>query len=214
MSTTGNQPRGIIPTVDLSPLFTTDSAETEKTAAGRALVAACHNLGFVILKGHGLSAREIHEAFTWTRKLFALSEEEKMKAPHPEGNMPHRGYSGIGKEKVYSPEDLGSNSAEEGNENVGEELRKISDFKVFSFLSSYLLKSKVAKDGDNNRKATKLEASTMISSKISGFPRISSPDFAATLPHYMNDSPAWRALFSVRLVLVLAVMMTKLPMLR
>jgi len=130
----GKQPRGI-PTVDLSPLFTTDSTETEKTAAGRALVAACHDLGFVILKGHGLSAQEIHEAFTWTRKLFALSEEEKMKAPHPEGNMPHRGYSGIGKEKVYSPEDLGGNSGDgKGNGNVGEELRKISDFKVYQSL--------------------------------------------------------------------------------
>jgi len=105
----------------------TDTAQ-ERFAAGRALVEACHDLGFVIVKGHGLSNQEIGDAFPWTKRLFDLTVEEKMKAPHPPGNMPHRGYSGIGKEKVYTPDDLGRHM---GEANVGQQLRKISDFKVF-----------------------------------------------------------------------------------
>lgn len=130
-ATSGNQPRGIA-TVDLSPFFTSDKSATdtaqERLAAGRALVEACHDLGFAIVKGHGLSKQEISNAFAWTKKLFDLPVEDKMKAPHPPGNMPHRGYSGIGKEKVYSPDDLGRHA---GDANVGQQLRKISDFKVF-----------------------------------------------------------------------------------
>ncbi|KAK1758883.1 Clavaminate synthase-like protein [Echria macrotheca] len=128
-ATTDNQ-RPAIATVDLSPFFASEESATntaqERLAAGSALVQACHDLGFVIIKGHGLSKQEIDDAFSWTTKLFDLPFEEKMKAPHPPGNMPHRGYSGIGKEKVYSAADLGEQTEDA---DVAQQLRKISDFK-------------------------------------------------------------------------------------
>lgn len=34
-----------------------------------------------------------------SKRLFDLSLEDKMKAPHPEGMTPHRGYSGFGRER-------------------------------------------------------------------------------------------------------------------
>lgn len=120
----------ITETVDLSPFFTETSRtlpDSERLKAGRALVEALHSFGFVKVVGHGLSTQEIGEALGWTKKLFDLPYEDKMRAPHPPGPMPHRGYSGIGKEKVYSKDDLEANSAEG---DVGKVLRKISDFKV------------------------------------------------------------------------------------
>ena len=41
--------------------------------------------------------------------------------------MPHRGYSGFGKEKVYSQDDV---ARHDGDGDVGKQLRKISDYKV------------------------------------------------------------------------------------
>ena len=138
-ATPGKQPQAIA-TVDLSPFFTGEQSATntaqQRLAAGHALVEACHDLGFVTVKGHGLSKQEIGDAFAWTKRLFDLPVEEKMKAPNPPGNMPHRGYSGIGKEKIYSPDDLGRHT---GKANVGQQLRKISDFKVFPSSSQVFL---------------------------------------------------------------------------
>ncbi|KAI0106397.1 Clavaminate synthase-like protein [Nemania sp. FL0031] len=94
--------------------------------AGRALVGALHDLGFVQITGHGISQQEIDEVLAWNKALFDLPYADKMKAPHPPGPIPHRGYSGIGKEKVYSQADVQARS-DEGD--IGQSLRKISDFK-------------------------------------------------------------------------------------
>ncbi|KAI2777391.1 Clavaminate synthase-like protein [Daldinia loculata] len=120
---------GPIQTVDISPLLTEASdslADLELLRAGQALVRALHTLGFVKVTGHGIEKHEIETALAWSKKLFDLPYEDKMKAPHPPGNMPHRGYSGIGREKVYSPADVEANAAAG---NLAQELRKISDFK-------------------------------------------------------------------------------------
>ncbi|KAI2618344.1 Clavaminate synthase-like protein [Hypoxylon sp. NC1633] len=118
-----------IATVDVSP-FTAEAGrnppDSERLKAGQALVEALHNLGFVKITGHGIQRDEIRDALAWTKKLFDLPYEEKMKAPHPPGPMPHRGYSGLGKEKVYSQEDLKSHG---DVADVSQEMRKISDFK-------------------------------------------------------------------------------------
>lgn len=117
-----------IPTVDLSP-FTGDEkdgrpfTDTDRENAGKALVAACHSLGFVNITGHGLTKPEISQAFGWVRRLFDLPLSDKMKAPHPPTAMPHRGYSGLGQEKVYSKADV-------AHGETGEDLRKVLDFKA------------------------------------------------------------------------------------
>ncbi|KAI1418056.1 Clavaminate synthase-like protein [Hypoxylon sp. FL1857] len=118
-----------IATVDVSP-FTTEAKrlpDSERLKAGQALVEALHDLGFVRVTGHGIKKAEIREALAWTKSLFDLPNEDKMKAPHPPGPMPHRGYSGIGREKVYSQAEVKAHDSA-GN-NIGQELRKITDFK-------------------------------------------------------------------------------------
>ncbi|KAI1881152.1 hypothetical protein JX265_001392 [Neoarthrinium moseri] len=118
-----------IATIDLSPFSASKrntSTDSQRLKVGQDLVEALHRLGFVKVTGHGMSKDEINKALDWTKRLFDLPECEKMKAPHPPGPMPHRGYSSIGKEKVYSQDDVDSQTA---SGNVEKTLRKISDFK-------------------------------------------------------------------------------------
>ncbi|RDW61360.1 hypothetical protein BP5796_11252 [Coleophoma crateriformis] len=114
-----------IPTVDLSA-FVTATNEAAKQEAADKLVQVCHRLGFVAITGHGISKALLAEAFAWSKKLFDLPLEEKMKAPHPVEATPHRGYSHPGKEKVYGYDDL---NEKEVNDSKGQSLRKIPDFK-------------------------------------------------------------------------------------
>ena len=79
------------------------------------------------IKGHGISPKTLAKAFDFYQKLFALSVEDKMKAPNPEGRTLYRGYSALGREKAYTTEDM---------EGMGEEKRKaarqIVNYKVSS----------------------------------------------------------------------------------
>ena len=79
-----------IPVVDLST-FATESSTESRLESARALYKACHELGFVQIQG--LEPQLIREAFDWSTKLYSLPHGEKMKAPHPDGPMPHRGFS-------------------------------------------------------------------------------------------------------------------------
>ena len=81
-----------IPIVDLSTFGAQGNAESRSESA-RALHKACHELGFVQITGHGVEPGLLREAFDWSDKLFGLSHDEKMKAPHPDGPVPHRGLS-------------------------------------------------------------------------------------------------------------------------
>lgn len=118
-----------IPTLDISPFFTQDAPDDERFRSAKLFVEALHDFGFAKVTGHGLSTDEVAEALDWVQKLFGLPYDEKMKAPHPPGPMPHRGYSGIGKEKVYSQEDIDTHAASD-QVDVNQQLRKISDYKV------------------------------------------------------------------------------------
>ena len=79
-----------IPIVDLSSFATEGSTESRLESA-RALYKACHDLGFVQISGHGVKPELLEEAFDWSKKLYSLPHDEKMKAPHPNGPTPHRG---------------------------------------------------------------------------------------------------------------------------
>ena len=72
-----------------------------------------------------MSTGLLRRAFEMSMNLFDLPMEEKMKAPHPKGSMPHRGYSAPGKEKAFTKEDL-----ETDDEARRESLRKIMDCKA------------------------------------------------------------------------------------
>jgi hypothetical protein len=45
-----------------------------------------------------LSPNDLWKAFNLAENLFNLLYEDKMKAPHPDGMVPHRGYSGMGRD--------------------------------------------------------------------------------------------------------------------
>ena len=113
-----------IPVVDLSA-FPSGSLQQRQNAA-QGLTSACQSLGFVYIVGHGVSPELVQEAFDWSKKFYDLSHEDKMKAPHPPGSSPHRGYSHPGLEKVYSKQE-----SEDGavKESQGRSLRQVMDFK-------------------------------------------------------------------------------------
>lgn len=89
-----------IPIIDFSTWTTGDQPLPLRLKVGKDLVEACHNTGFVYIKNHGLSESLLTEAFTWSKKFFSLSEQEKALAAHPPGSEIFRGYSRIGHETV------------------------------------------------------------------------------------------------------------------
>lgn len=96
-------PKGrVVPTIDLSSFTNESSNDEQRVQAAQALVEALHSFGFAKVSGYGMSRQEVDGALGWVKRLFDLPTSEKMKAPHPPTPMPHRGYSGIGIEKVHS----------------------------------------------------------------------------------------------------------------
>lgn len=92
-----------VPIVDLSP-FTSSEANnlnSQKQAAND-LAEKLHGNGYVGIVGHGVPPELLQKAFQISKTLFDLPYEDKMKAPHPDGTVPHRGYSAIGREKGYA----------------------------------------------------------------------------------------------------------------
>ena len=67
----------------------------------------------------------LQQAFHVSKKLFDLPYETKMKAPHPEGLSPHRGYSSFGKEKTAE-----KTAKEAADEAQREYYAQITDFKA------------------------------------------------------------------------------------
>lgn len=89
-----------VPIVDFSAFARDDASPDDRARTAHELVDAFTNVGFVYLCGHGVDEDLVNESFNWSAKLFALPYETKMRAPHPPDGAYHRGYSGVGKEKV------------------------------------------------------------------------------------------------------------------
>ncbi|KAL4758793.1 isopenicillin N synthase family dioxygenase [Aspergillus foveolatus] len=87
-----------IPIIDLEPARSGGPEELANLA--HEIYQAFQHIGFAYIKNHGVPQDLIDEAFRWSAKFFALPESEKNKAPHPPEGSYHRGYSGIGREKV------------------------------------------------------------------------------------------------------------------
>jgi isopenicillin N synthase-like dioxygenase len=109
-----------IPIVDFSRWHT----NSDKQAVAHELVEACRNVGFVYIINHGLAQQSLDDAFATAKRLFELSHEEKMQAPHPPGPEVHRGYSYPGLEKVS--QHLGG---KDDDADVAEKLREVTDCK-------------------------------------------------------------------------------------
>jgi isopenicillin N synthase-like dioxygenase len=104
--------------VDFSP-FVEGSSESKKEIAIE-IDKSFQELGFVTLRNHGIPKASIEEAFKWSEMFFTLPKDIKALAPHPPGYEHHRGWSGIGEEKV---------SQHVYNEDDLQELRKVQDVK-------------------------------------------------------------------------------------
>ncbi|KAL4910686.1 hypothetical protein BDW74DRAFT_141651 [Aspergillus multicolor] len=111
-----------LPVVDFSSWYDIDDEASRKGVA-RELVDACQRVGFVRIMNHSLPEANLNKAFEWMKQLFALPEEEKMKAPHPEGWAVHRGYSWPGLEKISQIMSTGD------DEEARMKLREVPDVK-------------------------------------------------------------------------------------
>ena len=157
---------------ELSCIPIVDFAEWESTAEKKRriaaeLVDACKTVGFVYIINHKIAPEKLAEAFEWSKKLFDLSHEEKMLAPHPDGFAVHRGYSWPGLEKV-------SNAVgDEDNPELVAKLREVSDVKVLVF------PLEPPEQLMFDRKATRSVARRILVSPINGCLRRFSPAFKA-----------------------------------
>ena len=119
-----------IPILDLSAFTTHKSSATAATQRQTAddLMNACAQYGCVGVAGHGLSSSTLDELWQTSRRIFSMSHEEKMKAPHPTNSwIPHRGFTPIGGEKAFNKADM----TEHGNEKDFWKTKKsITDYKV------------------------------------------------------------------------------------
>jgi isopenicillin N synthase-like dioxygenase len=79
-----------IPIVDIAPWFTGD-AEAQKAVAVQ-LNSACHELGFLQIVGHGVSAELRQSALEQMNSFFESPNEEKAVVTPDDGS--YRGYSG------------------------------------------------------------------------------------------------------------------------
>ncbi|KAI2470934.1 thymine dioxygenase [Annulohypoxylon bovei var. microspora] len=112
---------GAIPVVDF--VVWSEGSVDDKKRIAQELTDACRRVGFVYIVNHGVPNDLLEEAFSWSKKLFDLSQEKKMLAPHPPGPNVHRGYSWPGLEKVS--QDI----IKDGDDAKEAENRKISDVK-------------------------------------------------------------------------------------
>ena len=86
-----------IPVVDISGLTRTDSVL--RSAVARQIGTACRSIGFFAIRGHGIPASQIDDAFAAARAVFALPPEAKSElAIGLHGH--NRGYVGMGVEAL------------------------------------------------------------------------------------------------------------------
>eukprot|EP00164_Ancoracysta_twista_P003103 GFYU01004138.1.p1 GENE.GFYU01004138.1~~GFYU01004138.1.p1 ORF type:complete len:477 (-),score=112.61 GFYU01004138.1:191-1621(-) len=86
-----------VPIIDLYP-FMHGTAE-EKAKAAQELGEACHNIGFLYIKNHGISQARMDEVYASARQFFDLPTEEKMKLSM-KAKKSARGYFSVKEENL------------------------------------------------------------------------------------------------------------------
>ena len=161
-----------LPVVDFSSWYNPQD-EGSRQRVAQELVDACQRVGFVRIINHSIPESTLDETFKWVKKLFALPEEEKMKAPHPEGWELHRGYSWPGLEKVMQ--------LHKPDEDERKRLREVPDVKVClttNFLASpdgmgfSPARPVHANHSRHDRKSTTSAAKTTKASQTNGSPSL------------------------------------------
>ena len=125
MVATPNGCKPTVPIVDFANFRPEADLKTRKRIA-QELVAASKDVGFVYITNHGLPDNILATAFEISKKFFDLPQEQKMKAPHPDGWQVHRGYSWPGRENVGVMTPRGNGM----NDEALADARAVKDHKV------------------------------------------------------------------------------------
>src|SRR4051812_42356637 len=93
-----------LPVIDIAPLLQRGANTRADTA--RAIEAACRDLGFFYVTGHGISAELLARLDTASRRFFALPEAVKMKIAMAAGGRAWRGFFPLKGELTSGKPDL------------------------------------------------------------------------------------------------------------
>jgi isopenicillin N synthase-like dioxygenase len=100
----------VVPVVDVGPLVELDAdAGADPDAAltaGRAIDAACREVGFFSIVGHGVSPGLLERLDRHAREFFALPEDEKVQIAMPRAGLAWRGWFPLGGELTSGVPDL------------------------------------------------------------------------------------------------------------
>lgn len=78
-----------VPAIDIAPFFAGGADAKRRVVA--AVAESCRDIGFLVVKGHGLPADDLARAFDLTRQFFDLPQDRKDRW-HPTGPSKQRGY--------------------------------------------------------------------------------------------------------------------------
>lgn len=93
-----NEPEHVqVPIIDISALRRKGASRDEKLIVAKEIGKACEEVGFFVIRGHGVDAAIIDNAWKATRDFFDLSVEEKMTYVKPQHEYPF-GYTKMGGE--------------------------------------------------------------------------------------------------------------------
>lgn len=96
----GSQPVTSIPVIDVSAFATGKALPSpEAREVSTVIDQTCRELGFLLVKGHGVQTQTKENLLNKMREFFALSAEEKNKIAIGKSAY-HRGYIGIGDENL------------------------------------------------------------------------------------------------------------------
>ena len=94
-----------VPVIDISPCFT--GGQSERRALARAVDQACRDIGFLVIRGHGVPATLLERMHEVSRRFFDLPLVEKMRVARPAIDVT-RGYIGLDEESLARSRDPGA----------------------------------------------------------------------------------------------------------
>ncbi|KAI5478018.1 hypothetical protein MNV49_005710 [Pseudohyphozyma bogoriensis] len=85
-----------IPIIDIAPFLKPNATEEERMKVVKEVRYACEQVGFLYVKGHGLTESSMEKAFLEAKKFFMMTTEEKMEtyfrlSPKFRGYEPSKG---------------------------------------------------------------------------------------------------------------------------
>ena len=96
----------VVPVVDVGPLVDASAGDAAASAAGRAIDAACREVGFFSIVGHGVDPGLLERLDSHAREFFALPEAEKAQVAMPGAGRAWRGWFAVGGELTSGVPDL------------------------------------------------------------------------------------------------------------